>query len=146
MAIADFLPGIEAQVFVNGETATEYADEDEIQVEHASPEVAKYQASRTISKYIEAESDHPVSIKLSVDPPYSVNMDSKVGFYISVDGIPAWESTCSRPAVKKNGGHWDDEVLGVKEGKGRGCREKKFRFVAIKTSKLYMLLGGVSSS
>ena len=46
---------------------------------------------------------------------------------------------CGRPGLEKNGGKWEDEVRGVKEGKGRGCTVREFRFVGIGTSKFQSL-------
>lgn len=55
-------------------------------------------------------------------------------FHIKLDGIPVWISTAARPRVRENGGEWEEVVEGVKEGKGRGCVVRKFRFAEIKTS------------
>ena len=130
------VPGISAQILIEDEVAEEHEDLDEIQVKHDDPAIAEYQATHTVSKYIESVTDQSFVIKLALDRPFSTNMDSKVRFYVSVDGIPAWTSTAARPRVKEHDGHWEDEVEGVKEGKGRGCVMRKFRFSEIKTSEI----------
>ncbi|RDL33034.1 uncharacterized protein BP5553_08473 [Venustampulla echinocandica] len=134
MAIAPYLQGITAQILINGVPTEEYDDPDPIAPKHADPAVARYISKHTISKYIVSETNQVFSIKLLVAKPYSNIMDSKCGFHIVIDGVPAWTSTCARPRVKENGGTWEDEVMGVKVGKGRNCVVRNFRFAEITTN------------
>lgn len=135
MAISKFPKGISAEILIGGTAAVEHADRDEIQVKHDDPEVAEYQASQTVSNYIESITDQSFVVKLALSPSYSRRMDSKIRFYISVDGKEVWIGTAARPRVQANDGYWEEEVEGVKEGKGHGCTIRKFRFAEIKTSK-----------
>jgi hypothetical protein len=135
MAIAPFLPGISASILIAGIPIHEHPDLDEPSIEHFDPAVSKYQTSVLVSNYIESVTDNEFTIKLTLGLPHSRTMDSKVRFHITLDGIPVWISTAARPAVQRNGYEWEDEVEGVKEGKGQACTVRKFRFQEIKTSK-----------
>lgn len=140
MAIAPFLPGITAQILVADTPAHEHPNDDEIHVKHPDPAIAAYQAAHTVSNYIKSVTGEPFTVKLALDAPYSDSMDSKVRFYVYLDGILAWISTAARPRVKDNDGHWEEEVAGVKSGKGAGCRMRKFEFAEIKTSEFVFFL------
>jgi len=136
MVTADHIPGIEVTILVDGEPAQEHDDPDEIQIQHEDPQVVAYQAARTISKYIESLDSQPFSIRCKVSEPlgHPKMIYSKLVIEIEVDGIPVWTCFCPRPFFKKNPeGIWEDEVTGVKEGKGRGCTEKELRFAKIET-------------
>lgn len=138
MAKFPYLPGLAVTVLVNGTPATEHDDPDEIQVEHEDHEVVAYQIARTVSKYIESITGQHFSIKFEVGPPlgHEGMIYTKFVIEIEVDGIPAWTCFCDRPFFKKHpGGTWEDQVEGVKEGKGRSCTLKEFKFAKIETSK-----------
>lgn len=135
MAIATLYPGITASILIAGRPTYEHPDLDEPSIENFDPAVSEYQTRRLTSKYIEAVTDNEFTIKLTFGPPDSRGMDSKVRFYVKVDGKENWEATAARPSVEKNGGMWEEEVEGVKVGKAHGCRLMKFRFAEIKTSK-----------
>jgi hypothetical protein len=135
MAIAPLFPGITASILIAGKPAHEYPDLDEPSIEHFDRAVSEYQTKRLTSNYIESVTDNEFTIKLTLGPPDSRGMDSKVRFYIKVDGKGVWEATAAKPRVKENGDEWEEEVEGVKEGKGHGCKLRKFRFAEIKTSK-----------
>jgi hypothetical protein len=146
MAKLDTLPGLEATILANGIPAPEHEDIDEPEVQHDNPTVREYQVSRTRSYYIEAETGDNYSILLGVEAPIidasktrHKMQYTKLKFYIYVDGHLAWVCECQRKWFNDREGQevrikWREEVLGVKEGKGQGCKLRKFKFAKIETS------------
>ncbi|KAE9368746.1 hypothetical protein N431DRAFT_547659 [Stipitochalara longipes BDJ] len=146
MAKLDTLPGIEVKIASNGDPLPEHEDIEGPNSKHADPIVAEYQNSRTVSVWIESETGAEFSIMLSVGNPIvdatkTKNKMSyiKLKFYSEVDGQHAWVSECprrwfnDRPGQKRRTS-WKDEVLGPKQGKGRGCKLRKFKFAKIETN------------
>lgn len=140
MAISKVQPGIAATILIDGQPATEHQDTDDVEVVHTDPVIAKYQASRTVSTYIESESEKTFSIKLSVGLPYGhKKMEcSKLGFHVVVDGVQATEVHCPRPwwKAQEDEAAWENEIKGVEEvakGKRDGTL-KEFKFAHISTS------------
>jgi hypothetical protein len=135
MAVLNFHRGITAQVLIDGSPADEIPDDEEIQIDHSDSDVVEHQAARTVSSYIQAETGKAFSIRVGVKcPPYKMD-SSKLCFHIFVDGKPAWISICDRPHFERRGNtEWEEDVDGIKEGKGQGCREYGFRFAKIETS------------
>jgi hypothetical protein len=63
----------------------------------------------------------------------------KLKFYSEVDGQKAWTSECSRAWFNDRLGQevrtsWKDEVLGPKQGKGKDCTLRRFKFTKIERS------------
>ncbi|KAE8451165.1 hypothetical protein EG329_004837 [Mollisiaceae sp. DMI_Dod_QoI] len=141
MAISPLVPGISATILINGFSATEYPDPDDIQVEHINRRVAEYQTRHTVSTYIESISDSPFTLKFAVGPPFgSKDMDdSKIGFEINIDGNEAGQKWCPRPFFKNNPHktEWSEELVGVKEkvvNSKRKFTERGFRFAGLDTN------------
>jgi hypothetical protein len=143
MAISELHPGISASILINGQPAIEHVDTDDIEVAHANPDIAKYQAARTVSTYVESESDKLFSIEVVVGGPYGgKKMEcSKLGFYIAVDGVAATEVHCPRPWFKNTDPKdaiqaWKHELRGVEnvtKGQSNGTL-RAFKFAQIETS------------
>ncbi|TAQ83913.1 hypothetical protein B7494_g7759 [Chlorociboria aeruginascens] len=127
-----FIPGISAEVLVNGKPIPEIPDRDEIEVIHDDLNVVAWQSVRTVSTYLQTTTDTPFSIKVSVAPPYRIDC-SKLGFHFMIDGKLVWTAKCERPSLAKNEGKWEFVIGGLMEGKGRRCTRKKFRFASIET-------------
>lgn len=62
MAVFQGLPGVEVTVLINGVRVREYQDDD---IDAKSDELSQYQASKTISKYIESLTGEEFSIEVS---------------------------------------------------------------------------------
>jgi hypothetical protein len=135
MAVLSTLLGLTAEVLIGGVASHEYDDEDEINIQHDDAAVREYQAARTVSKYIKSVTGERFSLKFTVGPPlgHTGMVYTKLLFQIYIDGIFVWQTFCARPDFKKMT-EWEDEVDGLKEGKGRGCTKKEFIFAAIETS------------
>ncbi|KAJ8066196.1 hypothetical protein OCU04_005282 [Sclerotinia nivalis] len=84
MAILEAVPGIKVTVCVDKQALQEY-DDDELE---AVPEgeVEKYQASRTVAKYIESRTGKNFRIKLEISKAYRFDSPT-VGFFVFVDGV-----------------------------------------------------------
>jgi len=137
MAVLNLHKGINVTINSNGSPLPEYPDPESAALPipaTLSKSAAVHQGLRTVSTYIPSTTGAPFSIHMPVAPPYKIDC-SKLHFDIRVDGKKVWTSTCGRPWLEKNGGRWEDEVRGVKEGKGRGCTVRDFKFVGIGTSK-----------
>lgn len=63
MAIFPDVAGVEVTVLMNGVAMKEYNDDEE--VETNGDELSQYQTSKTVSKYIESETDQEFSIEVS---------------------------------------------------------------------------------
>lgn len=74
MAIQDHVPGLEVAVCINGKPLEEYDNDEE---EEAKPglqsEAFRYQAARTVTKYIESVSDQEFAIQLTIGPPFKMD-------------------------------------------------------------------------
>ena len=152
MAKLDTLPGIEVKIASNDDPLPEHEDIEGPNSKHADPVVAEYQNSRTVSVWIESETGAEFSILLSVGSPIvdATKKKNKMNymnlkFYCVVDGQHAWISECprrwfnDRPGQEKRTS-WKGEVLGPKQGKGRGCKLRRFKFAKIETSMFSSLL------
>lgn len=144
MAILPLCPGLTAEILISYSPAIEHPDPDDIKLVHEDPAVRDYQAARTVSTYIESVTGQPFSIRMSVGMPAGhVGMGhAKLSMDVEVDGIPVWTMICPRPWFKhqEKGAVWSDEVNGPKEGKGRGCVERRFAFAKIETGELFFFL------
>jgi hypothetical protein len=129
MAVFDFIKGIRVTVHVDGQALQEY-DDDEIEVKPG--DVGEYQASRTVSKYIEATGDKEFSIHVSIRSPYKMDCPA-LCFNTYVDGvyIPSPLSTKTRYQSK---GSFDAKIEGVISGPHGRTILKPFKFSSIKTS------------
>ncbi|PQE10069.1 hypothetical protein CJF31_00003986 [Rutstroemia sp. NJR-2017a BVV2] len=77
----------------------------------------------------------PFSIHFRIGRPFPKQLSySKLQFSIFIDGIWVWDAWCARPRYRANGYKWEEEVRGVKTGKGKGCTESGFKFVGIETN------------
>lgn len=137
MAILPTLPGIEAVILINGNPALEYVDDNEVRVEHEDEDIAEYQATHTISKYIQSQTDQKFSIQLKVGSPYVQGQfmaHVRLNFHIYVDGAKVADPWCSRLHFKHSpvGTKWIREVKGVVGKSGR--KVKPFIFADITTS------------
>lgn len=121
---------------IGGKPAPEHEDTDEIQVDHEDPDVAEFQAARTLSKYIEAITGENFSIMFEVTAPlgHADMVYTKLIFEVYVDGIEAGKAFCGRPFFKNGGATWEHTMEGVTDGKGIKCTLKKFLFAKIETS------------
>ncbi|RDW87782.1 hypothetical protein BP5796_03476 [Coleophoma crateriformis] len=160
MAILDICPGITVEILSNGNPLNEYADTDHYRTKLPAgivSEAEKYQHSRMVSTYVcipssalpsasSAPSSGPgtaaqklapkFAIRMTVSPPYRMDT-AKLRFDLAVDGIPVWTSHCARPDYNKlarTKTPWVEDVEGVKEGKGRGCTMRAFRFGKLDTT------------
>jgi hypothetical protein len=129
MAVFDFIKGIEVTVRVDGQALQEY-DDDEIKVEPG--EVGEYQASRTVSKYIEAAGDKEFSIHMSIGSPYKMDCPA-LYFATFVDGVELPSPVCTKTRYQ-SGNSLDTKIEGVKSGPHGRTILKPFKFSSIKTS------------
>ena len=74
MAIFDLYPGLEVNITIDGVALPEY-DDDEEEAPKPGP-VAAYQASKTVTKYIESVSDKEFAIEVKLNPGYVMNCGS----------------------------------------------------------------------
>jgi hypothetical protein len=136
MAKFQLLPGLAVVVMIRDKPALEHEDTDEIQVDHEDPDVAEFQAARTLSKYVEAITGENFSIMFEVTAPlgHADMVYTKLIFEVYVDGIEAGKAFCARPFFKNGGVTWKYMMEGVTDGKGIKCTLKKFLFAKIETS------------
>ncbi|KAF8860117.1 hypothetical protein BDZ45DRAFT_741723 [Acephala macrosclerotiorum] len=144
MAILDLVPGVSAEILVNGIPATEHPDTDEIQVDHEDAGVAEYQSKRTVSTYVESVANAPFAIKFTVNKVYQKEMIrrnfAKIGFYVTIDGNSLDPEFCPRPWFNwkdnKDKKEWVMELDGIKAQAGtRGkVTQRGFRFAKIETT------------
>jgi len=129
MAIFDFLPGFEVTVNVDGEPLKEYNDnEDEI----IPGEVGKYQASKTVAKYIELVTGKGFTIKLSVGHPYK--MRDHLSFTIMADGVCIDRFLLLKQTYNIRGS-WKEIVTGFTCKVAGRTSEKPLKFAAIQICK-----------
>jgi hypothetical protein len=144
MAIQDHAPGLEVTVCVDGKPLEEYDnDEEEEMRQGLDPEVMKYQAARTVTKYIESVSDQEFIIQINLAPPFKMNY-ACLSTSVQIDGRKV-----ASPLIQKidNLDRFSGDCVVTKfqrrvEGKlveapGNAGREllKKFKFAKIETSK-----------
>lgn len=132
MAVLQSLPGIEVFVCVKGEALEEY-DDDEAQADVESGETNQYQASKTVSKYIESVTDQEFAIKLLVGNPYYFDCGS-LGFSIRVDGRKVRSPLLRRDEYSSVNG-WSQDVRGIRAEEGEKSLIRPFKFAEIKKSK-----------
>ena len=137
MAILFTLPGIEAEILINGKPVIEHADPEEFQSQHEDPYVAEYQTSHTVCKYIQSETDQLFSVRFTVGAPYvkgKVMDHVRLGFHIFIDGAHVGDAWCSRLHFKHKpiGTKWVHKVEGVTSTTGKLI--KHFKFASIETS------------
>ena len=144
MAIQDHTPGLEVVVCMDGKPLEEYDNDEE---EEAKPGlqtgVMKYQAARTITKYIESVSDQEFIIQIDLAPPFKMDC-ACLWIEVRIDG-----RNVASPLIQKIGNldRFSGDCVVTKfqrrvEGKlveapGNAGREllKKFKFAKIETSK-----------
>ncbi|KAE9368744.1 hypothetical protein N431DRAFT_494139 [Stipitochalara longipes BDJ] len=132
MAVLEGLEGIEVTVCVDNQALREYDDDE---VEKQSGAIGEYQASKTVSKYIEAVTGKEFTISLAVRAPYKMDCPTLV-FQINLDG-----SKVARPMLRKSQYQyrlgWERVTSGVKhqlDGASKRCSIRHFRFAEIQTT------------
>ncbi|PQE06594.1 hypothetical protein CJF31_00009722 [Rutstroemia sp. NJR-2017a BVV2] len=132
MAILDLLPDIEITVDVDKQPLKEYNDDD-LQV--VPGEVGEYQASRTVSKYIEAVSGKDYCINMKVGSGYQRDCPT-LSFELDIDGkrIRSW---CLRECQKLP---WSNRVRGVKTMVDSNVCLKCFQFSELETCESTVLI------
>lgn len=133
MAKIDALPGIEVDIISNGVILPEYPDDD-------YSEVVPRLADRTVSRYIESESEQEFTFQFTVKPPYKHDCDY-VGFYITIDGENLNDGQLCGPGHLDDDDSWVDTVSGIERDmaskQGRRLHQHiftKFKFNKIATS------------
>jgi hypothetical protein len=132
MAVLKGLEGIEVTICVDGQALQEYND-DEIEVQAGA--VGAYQASKTVSKYIEAATGKEFAIKVTVKSPYKMDCPT-LGFPCGVDGMDV-SNRCLRKTKYKPASGFETVVNGLRHNLGglpKQCSIKHFQFAEIKTS------------
>jgi hypothetical protein len=81
MAVLNGLEGIEVTVCVDGQALREYNDDE---VEAQPGVVGAHQASKTVSKWIEADTGKDFVIKMGVKSPYQMDCPT-LSFKVQVD-------------------------------------------------------------
>jgi hypothetical protein len=133
MAVLADLEGIEVTICVDGQALHEYNNDDEIEAQAGA--VGAHQASKTVSKYIEAATGKEFAIKLTVKSPYKMDCPT-LSFPCRVDGM----KVCSRILLKteyESASGFEIVVNGLKHNLGglsRRCSIKHFQFTEIKIS------------
>jgi hypothetical protein len=134
MAVLDALEGIEVSICVDGQALHEYNDDD---IEAQAEAVGAHQASKTVSKYIEAATGKEFAIKLTVKSPYKMDCPT-LSFSCRVDGMKV-EKRILRKTNYKSASGFEAVVNGLRHVLG-GVSErssiKHFQFAEIKTSTL----------
>src|ERR1700759_106583 len=83
MAVLDSLEGIEVTVCVDGQALRDYNDDE---IEAKSGPFSAHQASKTVSKYIEATTGKEFSIKIVVRDLAKIDCPA-LNFQVNVDGM-----------------------------------------------------------
>ncbi|KAH6664111.1 hypothetical protein B0J14DRAFT_682687 [Halenospora varia] len=134
-AILESVPGLQVTVRVEGNPLEEYEDDEGVELGPNDDE--SYRADRTVSKYVEAISDKEHTIKMQVDPVYTI-LSPTLGYRDIVDGqlieVPVIQLSTKNPV----GGHLKDPVsrnsIGrkVQDGQfGNRILLQKYRFAKI---------------
>jgi hypothetical protein len=129
MAVFGFIKGIEVAVHVDGQALQEY-DDDELEVKLG--DVGEYQASRTVSKYIEAAGDKEFSIHTSIRSSYKMDCPA-LSFQTYVDGVFITSPLCTNTRYQSKDS-FDAKIEGVISGPHGRTVLKPFKFSSIKTS------------
>jgi len=140
MAVLDIVAGLTAEIIINGDPAQEYDDDNKVEVQHNLRSVREYQASHTCSKYIESKSGQKFSMRMKVRHPlgHKKMAHARLTMEVEVDGILIWTLHCPRTWFKDkpDGAEWvSEDLVGPKDGKGRGCTTREVSFLKIQTSK-----------
>jgi hypothetical protein len=132
MAVLKGLEGIEVTVRVDNSALHEYNDDE---VSNELVPIGEYQASKTVSKYIEAVTGKEFTIAMTVRAPYQMDCPT-LSFHVMVDG-----NLASNPLLRKSnyrGNNWEKKVAGIKhqlQGASKRCSIKNFLFAEIQTSR-----------
>jgi hypothetical protein len=132
MAVLNGLEGIEVTICVDGQALHEYNDDE---VEAQAGAVGAHQASKTVSKYIEAATGKEFAFKVTVKPPYKMDCPA-LSFPCRVDGMEV-DSRLFHKTEYKSASGFEIVVKGLKHNLGglpKRCSIKHFRFAEIKTS------------
>jgi hypothetical protein len=132
MAVLNGLEGIEVTICVDGQALHEYND-DEIEVQTGA--VGAYQASKTVSKYIEAATGKEFAIKMTVKSPYKMDCPT-LCFYCDVDGMEVGGRIFLKTEYKSASG-FETALNGLEHDLGSLSKRyyiKHFQFAEIKTS------------
>jgi len=136
MAILDIpkLRGMEVTIHFGGQALQEYGDDQD--VEAAPGEIGAYQASRTVSKYIESVTGQKYSVELSLQKPFKFDCPS-LAYRISIDGVETEQDPLALRRGYSAARGWTRSVEGIKSYKAsdKTSSLRKFKFSAINTSK-----------
>jgi hypothetical protein len=144
MAIQDDTPGLEVVVCMDGKPLEEYDNDEE---EEAKPGlqtgVMKYQAARTVTKYIESVSDQEFIIQCNLAPPFKMDC-ACLWIEVRIDGRKLASTLILKSYNLDNfsgdcvAKRFQTRVDGMLvEAPGNAGRQllKKFKFTKIETSK-----------
>jgi hypothetical protein len=132
MAVLDDLEGIEVTICVDGQALHEYND-DEIEAQAGA--VGAHQASKTVSKYIEAATGKEFAVKVTVKSPYKMDCPT-LSFRCRVDGMKVGSRGLQKTGYKSASG-FETVVNGLRHNLGglsKRCSIRHFQFAEIKTS------------
>lgn len=148
MAIQDDTPGLEVVVCIDGKPLEEYDNDEEEEMKPGlDPEVMKYQAARTVTKYIESVSDQGFVIQINLGPPFKMDY-ACLSMDVHIDGnrVDSPLIVKSKRPQSFSGDYVTKTVKKRVEGMkvaapGNTGREllRKFKFAKIETSKFYHL-------
>ena len=128
MAILNLLPGLEVSVCVDGQHLQE-CDTENDEIKQANPVIVEHLKARTITKYIESETDKIFTIKASFGPDFKKDCP-KISIDFDVDGVfmdsrflsppdPGYETVCK----------------GKRCGSGQKATVRAMKFAKIEASK-----------
>lgn len=127
MAIIESLLGVEVTIWSNGSKLAEYDDHED--------EVRPKWKHKTVSKYIECDTDVEFFFKLKVGEPYEHDCD-ELGFSIVLDGCEEnVDSHLCSPGDLEEDDEWEYDVHGVEIHDAEGAKLKRFRFSKLYTSR-----------
>lgn len=127
MAIIDSLLGVEVSVWSDGAKLPEYDGQDD--------EVRQSWRHKTVSRYIESETDAEFFFKLKVGKPYKHDCD-ELGFAIILDGCEEnVDSILCSPDNLEEDDEWEFDVHGVETYDVEGAKLKKFKFSKLHISR-----------
>jgi len=132
MAVLEGLKGIEVTVHVDGQALHEYEDDE---AERQPGAIGEYQASKTVTKYVEAVTGKEFAISIKVRAPYEMDCPT-LAFWIMVDGSEVSRRVLRKQKYCNNNG--EDVIFGVKnqnDSMTQRCSIRYFLFAEIQTSK-----------
>jgi hypothetical protein len=132
MAVLNHLEGIEVAICVDGQALHEYNDDG---IEAQAGAVGAHQASKTVSKYIEAATGKEFAIKVTVKSPYKMDYPTLYILY-KVDGMEVSNFYLRKTAYEPASG-FERVVRGLEHNLGglsKRCSIRHFQFAEIKTS------------